>query len=160
MVTQFVLLFLLWKWFVSCQIRAFQGATAFRVQCLYTLIWFSQQILVLPVCPLQHIYTSACKRPITTLLWAWGALISFLNHVVFFSIGHFCSDGLAVPPCPAGSFKPKEGLHMPSSSSSCLPGLYHKSSSFWTVGVIILTVNHTVKYILMKKGLAVPVLLY
>ncbi|XP_040546472.1 zonadhesin-like isoform X6 [Gallus gallus] len=37
--------------------------------------------------------------------------------------GHFCADSLTgTPPCPAGSFKPREGILMPSSSSSFLPG--------------------------------------
>ncbi|XP_032305021.1 zonadhesin-like isoform X2 [Coturnix japonica] len=36
--------------------------------------------------------------------------------------GHFCADSLTdTPPCPAGSFKPKEGILVPSSSSSFLP---------------------------------------
>lgn len=47
-----------------------------------------------------------------------------------FSIGHFCPDGLTVPPCPAGSFRPTEEPHTPSSNALCLPGLCHKRCSF------------------------------
>ncbi|XP_031455505.1 signal peptide, CUB and EGF-like domain-containing protein 2 [Phasianus colchicus] len=40
--------------------------------------------------------------------------------------GHFCAGSLTdTPPCPAGSYKPKEEILMPSSSSSFLPGVCH-----------------------------------